>query len=107
MSSNLIKTKLITLVFGSVELDESYASLKNLFQISGYRAPLALGRTKPLFRLSPGGKSILMTLAEQNNVKLNLSSLNTDRIDKTERYAVCGILHTIKTIKKTGEKICR
>lgn len=46
-----------------------------------------------------------MTLAEQNNVKLNLSSLNTDRIDKTERYAVCGILHTIKTIKKTGEKI--
>lgn len=43
-----------------------------------------------------------MTLAEQNNLKLNLSCLNTDRIDKTERYAVCEILHTIK---KTGEEI--
>ena len=104
--SDLIKVRLITLVFGNVKLEESYASLKNFFQISGYRASVALGCSKPLFRHSPSGRSTLMRLVKQNNIRLDfLSSLKAEKIDKIERYAGYEILDTIKTTRKTGEKI--
>ncbi len=106
LSSNLIKVKLITLVFGNVNLEEGYASLKNFFQVSGHRTPVALGCSKPLFRHSQSGRNLLMRFAKQNNIRLNrLSSLNAEKIDKIERQAGYEILNTIKKTRKTGEKI--
>lgn len=91
-----INVKLITLVSGNVELKKSYASLLELFKLSGYQAPFSLGCEKPMFKEYVSGRDLILKTAKEKKVKLSFISLLKEReIPQEKRKAIYDILKLI------------
>ena len=94
--SSQIDVKLITLVYGNVELKKGYTSLLKFFELSGYRAPFSLGCQKPMFKKYISGRELILRIAEKQKLELDFASLLDERkIPPKRRVAPCQMLKTI------------